>query len=197
MDSAIQIINGINWGQFKDLFLTLAAFLSPILALYGVKFTQTNQRMIEKSKLDTEQAKMDIQKKKSYNDFVTSERMKWIHKLREQFADFSAACNEYHLYIRFIKGPEIGLNNTDIEKIKKIQWMASYIQFSLNPNEEKDQLHKDVLKTIRNILDLMEYSHPDNDGYNENFTNHLFSFNEIAAKILKEEWETVKKEMNA
>lgn len=195
MDLLIQAINGINWEPIKNLLITIAAFLSPIFALYGVKVTQNNQRIIEESKLDTEQKKMVLQKKKSYNDFVTSERMKWIHKLREQFADFSAACNEYHLYIIFIKGQQTGLTEAEIEKIRKIQWMASYIQFSLNPNSEKDVLHKDILDIIRKIIDLMELSHPYNDGYNEIFTKNLIFFNETAAKILKTEWETVKTEM--
>jgi len=119
-----------------------------------------------------------LSKRTSFINTVTSERVKWIDKLRQ---NISAYCGLTHMwcYSRLEGKPEEG------EILKEIDKLRYLIRLQLNPN---DPLGKEIENLIAKMPDLTHETQRD---------ELKKAFNELVEKtqqLLKAEWEKVKAE---
>ena len=112
---------------------------------------------------------------------VTSERVKWIEKLRQSISTF---CGLAH-YWRFstVRGSE-----DERKKIEEIDKLRHLIVLQLNPHGTVDRA---IEKLVGEVVS-MSSGHPSvsDDEYRE----HLSQLTALTQELLKAEWEKVKEE---
>jgi hypothetical protein len=112
---------------------------------------------------------------------VTSERVKWIEKLRQSISTF---CGLAH-YWRFstVRG-----SDEERKKIEEIDKLRHLIALQLNP---LDAIEKEIQKLVGEIVSM-------SSGYrqvsDEDYRKHLETLTERTQQLLKAEWEKVKEE---
>ncbi len=112
---------------------------------------------------------------------VTSERIKWIGKLRESISTF---CGVAH-YWRFstVKG-----SDEEKQKIQEIDKLRHFIVLQLNPNGDVD---KEIQGLVGTIVSMSSgHLHVTDQDYRK----HLDQLTEESQQLLKAEWEKVKEE---
>jgi hypothetical protein len=112
---------------------------------------------------------------------VTSERVKWIEKLRQSISTF---CGLAH-YWRFsaIKGSE-----DERKKIEEIDKLRHLIVLQLNPRGPVD---KEIQKLVGEVVSMSSRHHAVSD---EDYRKHLDRLTAKTQELLKAEWDKVKQE---
>jgi hypothetical protein len=120
-------------------------------------------------------------KRTTFINTVTSERVKWIEKLRRSISTF---CGLAH-YWRFstVKG-----SDDEREKLEEIDKLRHLIALQLNPHGAID---KEIQKLVGDIVSMSSgYCQVSDDDYRR----HLETLTEKTQQLLKAEWEKVKEE---
>ena len=139
-------------------------------------------------------------KKKLYTDFITRERMKWLENIRNDFSNLYASINTIY-------------SKDDIwfESCINVYLYLSKMQLYFNPNTT-DELEKDIVdnlnkidKEFRGIANMYKVARKgrgisDQEAANVFFTaektiRELFIIHDNLRKILKKEWDNIKKEV--
>jgi hypothetical protein len=112
---------------------------------------------------------------------VTSERVKWIEKLRQSISTF---CGLAH-YWRFstTKGSE-----DERKKIEEIDKLRHLIVLQLNPRGAVD---KEIQKLVGEVVSMSSGHHVVSD---DEYRSHLDQLTAKTQELLKTEWEKVKDE---
>ena len=117
-----------------------------------------------------------IAKKQIINTGVTQFRQQWINSLRDTLSTFISLAEYTNVIENKIKIKEA---------FREITAAEFKIELLLNPLEED---HNKLIEKMRKIRDLI-YFFPDNDTLD----THIDELLEISKKILKREWNVVKK----
>ena len=117
-------------------------------------------------------------RKTSFINTVTNQRIKWIEELRQ---DIAAMCGLTHtwFYSR-LEGTE-----KEHDVLKEIGRLRHVIPLRLNPSGELDQRIQKLISEIPNLTDQSKQRELD---------AALQELVEVSQKMLKAEWEKVKKE---
>ena len=119
-----------------------------------------------------------LSKKTAFINTVTSERIKWMEKLRYNISEFCGLS-----YNWFMATPEEqGASQENIEKLDKLRHL---IRLQLNPNDEHD-------KKIENLIH--EIPHFTDKSKEKEFKEKINELIEQSQHLLKLEWERVKDE---
>jgi hypothetical protein len=120
-------------------------------------------------------------KRTSFINTVTSERVKWIEKLRQSISTF---CGLAH-YWRFSteKGSE-----DERKKIEEIDKLRHLIALQLNP---RGSIDKEIQRLVGEIVSM---SSGDRQVGKDEYRKHLETLTEKTQELLKVEWEKVKEE---
>lgn len=116
-------------------------------------------------------------KRTSFVNTVTSERVKWIGKVRENIAELCALCDQWML--------NLAAGRTDLQH--KIERLKNEIRLQLNPIDPHDQTITKLLTrlpTIQQSMTPQDYA---------KIQNELIS---ATQRMLKREWDKVKDEAN-
>jgi hypothetical protein len=115
-------------------------------------------------------------KRTTFINVVTSERVKWLGKLRTNVSILCALTNEYlHRY-----GTDV-----DAESLQKIERLKLEIRLQLNPNEEPDRRIRSLLQGWPNFQ---------NQGQVQTFEGTQEALLAATQQLLKKEWDKVKDE---
>lgn len=106
-------------------------------------------------------------------------RQAWINKLRELLAEFTSSAEHY-----YVAGYE---DRTDKE-YQRVTLLQAQIRLMLNPNEED---HQDLERLMQRMVTEIEKEKSDE------FPVLLIEVIDLSRKILKREWDRVKKPMLA
>lgn len=120
-----------------------------------------------------------MNKKTSFINTVTAERVKWLNKLRDNISSF---CGLTHHWV---------MSNIDDQKkqeiLQELDKLRYLIKLQLNPfNPKEKELYNKIAKKIDEIPDLT-----DKEDKFKNAFNELISESQV---VLKNEWEKVKDE---
>jgi hypothetical protein len=109
---------------------------------------------------------------------VTSERVKWIEKLRQDISAFSGLTHTWCF-------SELQGKPNDHEVLKEIDRLRHVIRLRLNPRGEHDQRIEALLKEIPNLTDASQ---------REELLTALENLTVTTQKLLSQEWIKVKRE---
>jgi len=117
-------------------------------------------------------------KKTTFINSVTSERVKWISKLRESISDYCGLTLHWAL-------TDISDQQEENELLKKVDVLRYNIRLQLNPDGDID---KEITELVDRIPDLT------GDEKVEELENAVKKLTEKTQILLKKEWEKVKEE---
>lgn len=115
-------------------------------------------------------------KRTTFINTVTSERVKWISKFREDLSNLCALCNQWLLH------PD---QQTRPEQLRKIEQAKNEIRLKLNPNDTDDKEIERLLARLPSWTQGISYE------------DYLILQNALvtaAQAMLKREWDKVKDE---
>ncbi len=161
----------INNAQFSTETLSL------IIALLAILFAPIIQLMISKRQI---KAQLEVSKRQINSSVLSKNRQEWINTLRDSISEFISA-------ITMIEDKNISTNeqlDSHTTKLERILYINTKINLLINANEEDHIL---LAEKLKRLLEL--YVKPDN---NEKITV-IDDTVELSQKILKREWERVKK----
>ena len=119
-----------------------------------------------------------LSRRTAFINTVTAERVKWIETLRKNISEFCGLSYTWHVSRLEDKPEELGV-------LKQIDMLRHLIRLQVNPEGTHD---KEIERLIAQIPELTHESKTDE------FKNEVNNLVEVSQKLLKEEWETVKKE---
>jgi hypothetical protein len=114
----------------------------------------------------------------SFINTVTSERIKWIDKLRHNISDFCGLTYTWSM-------SDLQNKPEELDYLRKIDNLRHLIRLQLNPTGELDQ------KIEQLIAEIPELTHPSKIDQLKEAINELI---ETTQKLLKEEWDKVRQE---
>lgn len=117
--------------------------------------------------------------KTKFVDTITSERIKWLEKLRMDISRFSGLSSFWVKSLRNVDTSE------SIEVLKEIDVLRVMIKLRLNPEGNYDKQIIELLDNIPLLTDKTDLTEVD---------NALDMLTKLSQKLLKEEWNRVKKE---
>lgn len=120
-----------------------------------------------------------INSKNKFIDTVTVERIKWLEKLRTDISKFSGLTSFWSKSLRGTDSQE------SHEVLKEIDTLKVMIKLRLNPNGKYDKQIIELLDKIPSLTDKTNLLELDKE---------LNQLTIISQKLLKEEWDRVKKE---
>lgn len=120
-----------------------------------------------------------ITTKTKFVDTITSERIKWLEKLRMDISRFSGLTSFWAKSLRNVESSE------SIEVLKEIDILRVMIKLRLNPDGIYDKQIIELLDTIPLLTDKTDLTE---------INNALDMLTNLSQKLLKEEWNRVKKE---
>lgn len=119
-----------------------------------------------------------ISKKTTFINTVTSERIKWMEKLRNNISEFCGLT-----YTWCMSGKEEC--EKDPQFLQKIDNLRHLIRLQLNPNDEQDQKIEKLIFEIPELTDISQ---------KKELKNKINELIESSQQLLKDEWERVKNE---
>lgn len=158
-DQALAVQQGKNM-EIKDAFYAIGILLTFILGVWNLRFNFLNS------------------KKARFINTVTSERVKWLEKLRQ---DLSSFCGLTYTW----SASQMEGKPQEHEMVREIDRLRHLIRLRLNPRGLHDQNIESLMKNI------IESTHPSKSAELKKYLDELTS---EAQKMLKEEWEKVKLE---
>ena len=147
----------------KEIILSLGVFFTFLLGLWNIIQNHRNG------------------KKTSFINTVTSERVAWMEKLRENISKF---CGLTHTWVM----SELYETEKEFEALKQIDELRYYIRLQLNSKPEA-VLDREIEDQLSKIIKLCT-PNPNQDKV----LNALNNLIETTQKLLKEEWDKVKDE---
>ena len=120
-----------------------------------------------------------IKTKMKFIDTITSERIKWLEKLRMDISRFSGLTSFWAKSLRNVESSE------SIEVQKEIDVLRVMIKLRLNPEGAYDKQIIELLDKIPLLTDKTDLTE---------INNALDILTTLSQKLLKEEWNRVKKE---
>ena len=111
----------------------------------------------------------------STNQITAQMRQAWINKLRELLAELTS--KSLHYYVA-------GFEDRSDEEYQRVKFLETHIQLMLNPNEDDHQRLEMLMRRMVNSLDRER-----NDEFRDLYPKVL----DLSRKILKREWDRVKK----
>ncbi|MDP8205815.1 MAG: hypothetical protein P9L92_04050 [Candidatus Electryonea clarkiae] len=114
----------------------------------------------------------------SFINTVTSERIKWIDKLRNNISDF---CGLTYTWVM----SELKEKPNELEYIVKIDNLRHLIRLQLNPDGALDQKIEELIAEIPTLT---------NSSQRKELRSAINTLIETTQKLLKEEWDKVKLE---
>ncbi|MDN3699248.1 hypothetical protein QWY97_18140 [Vibrio cortegadensis] len=151
--------------EIKDYFYAIGIVVTAIISIFNIVNNHKNS------------------KKTSFINTVTSERVKWLDKLRQNISDF---CGLTHTWTR--------MNKTDIPECTKIlgeiDKLRYLIRLQLNPKKEKgipnaDMIIENLISKIPELTDISK---------REELDSAMAELIVKSQELLKDEWEKVKLE---
>ena len=115
-------------------------------------------------------------KRSSFINTVTSERVKWITKVRENMSTLCALCDQWMLHKTQASAPDL---------LKQIEAKKNEIRLQLNPNDPED---KDIARLLDRLPSWTQSMTP--EAYRE-LQELLVGATQV---MLKREWDKVKDE---
>ncbi len=119
-----------------------------------------------------------INKRTTFINSVTAERIKWIHSLRESISTF---CGKTYYWVMTPDLPPDESQNI----IKQIDKLRMLIKLQLNPNGSHDS------EIIRLLDEIPLYTQPTNSETIKRLIQDMINTSQL---LLKEEWGKVKEE---
>jgi hypothetical protein len=144
--------------MMEDLLLQLGVIASFLLGLINLYF---NHR---------------IAKRTQFINTVTSERVKWIAKVRESISNLCSLCDQWMIHLTQASTPEL---QSEIERMK------NEIRLMLNPNDIEDQ---DIERLISRLPSWNTSMAP------EEYLKLQATLISATQVMLKREWDKVKDE---
>ena len=116
---------------------------------------------------------------------VSTLRQQWIDHLRDDISEFLSLINHYLLYT------DIPLETEDeLSRYRRLLYLEAKIQMMVNP-KEKD--HQKLIELIGLLITTIHRTKTEKQRMDE-ISSHHNSLITLSQKILKREWERVKKE---
>lgn len=144
----------------KDFFYSVGILLTFIIGVWNIVNNYRSSR------------------RTAFINTVTTERVKWIEKLRKNISQFCGLT--YTWSISKLEGTERG--NEFIEKIDKLRHV---IRLQLNPNGTLDKKIEELIAKIPNLTHELQ---------TEELKVELNNLVKTTQELLKEEWDKVKEE---
>lgn len=144
----------------KDVFLSLGVILSFLLGVWNIVNNYRTSR------------------RTTFINTVTSERVKWIEKLRENISTFCGLTYTWRMS-QVEDQPEAS------EFLRQLDKLRHLIRLQLNPGGTHDQAIEDLIARIPALTHATQ---------TEELKHALNELVEVSQKLLKEEWEKVKEE---
>lgn len=119
-----------------------------------------------------------VNRRSTFVNTVTSQRIKWIEQLRQDIASFSGLT--YHWCFSDVEGKP-----QEHEIIKELDRLRHVIRLRLNPDGIEDQRIEKLIEEIPRLTD------PTNQA---KLVDALEALTRATQKLLKDEWEKVKQE---
>ena len=117
----------------------------------------------------------------SNKQIIAPMRQAWIDKLRELLAEFMSSTLHYWV---------AGFEDRKDKEYQRVALLETHIQLMLNPNEAD---HQRLELLIRRMVGDLEK----NLGQKSEYPNLHSEMSDLSRKILKREWDRVKKPMSA
>jgi len=148
------------------------SILLPIttMLIVVVGFLITRKQLKSTQKLALENIRIEV---------LSKNRQDWINTLRDELSNYIGKLNEYRYLNKLDDIEELTIK--DVLIIKEVTTIVTKIELLLNPTEKT---HQDLIKLIKNMNKNIQ---------TENEILSREKFIEYSQKILKEEWERVKK----
>jgi hypothetical protein len=167
MDSVIILQDSLkNTSQVINNAQFSTETLSLVIALLAILFAPIIQLIISKRQINS--------------SVLSKNRQEWINTLRDSISEFISA-------ITMIDDKKISTNeqfDSHTTKLERILYINTKINLLINPNEEDHIL---LAEKLKRLLEL--YVKPDNNEKIKVIDDTV----ELSQKILKREWERVKK----
>lgn len=119
-----------------------------------------------------------VSKKTAFINTVTSERVKWIDKVRQNISSFCGLSHHWALTQDITQGKRQEI----LEQLDKLRWE---IKLQLNP---KEPIYSAIAEQIDKIPDLSSFEKQ------EELKKAITELIKISQALLKDEWEKVKEE---
>lgn len=117
-------------------------------------------------------------RKSNFINTVTNQRIKWIEKLRQEMAAFLGLTHTWCM-------SDIEGKPEETEILKELDKLRHLIQLRLNPDATLDRKISSLIKKIPELT---------HESRKKERITSMEKLTELAQKLLKEEWEKVKRE---
>jgi len=144
----------------KDLFFSFGIILTFILGVWNILYSYRASR------------------RTAFINTVTSERVKWLEKLRQNISTFCGLTYTWSF-------SELEGKPGDIEVLKEVDKLRHLIRLQLNPEGIYDREIEELIAQIPTQTHKI---------HEEKLKDSLNSLVEVSQKLLKEEWDKVKEE---
>jgi hypothetical protein len=146
--------------ELKDLGLTAGVVVTFVLGVWNLV------------------ANLRANKRTTFINTVTSQRIKWIEQLRQDISAFAGLT--YHWSHSDLEG-----KSNEAEVVKEIDRLRHVIRLRLNPSGEQDK----IIEAL--IAEIPHYTDPSRQ---KELVDALERLTRATQALLKEEWEKVKQE---
>jgi hypothetical protein len=126
-----------------------------------------------------------IARRQIYATIVSSSRHNWINTLRDTISEFLSSCSRVVIFYPLEKGER----NLSV-LLERVSLLKHKVALLLNPNET---LHRELLRAVYELNGITMENAGTNQSKSSDFGNVNRKLTESAQKVLKSEWEIVKK----
>lgn len=151
-------LDGINNTDMKDILLQAGVVVTLVLGLVNLYFN------------------LRAAKRASFINTVTSERVKWIAKVRQNVSELCALCDQWVLHPNHQPMPDV---------LRQIEQMKGELRLQLNPKDPED---RDIERLLARLPSWTQSMSP------ENYRALQATLVIATQAMLKREWDKVKDE---
>ncbi|MCX8574464.1 MULTISPECIES: hypothetical protein [unclassified Gilliamella] len=135
-------------------------------------------------------------------EVLSKNRQEWINDLRKQVSEFTSISTKMPvdiIYKKITTTYNINDKNEIIEKISRLAIIRDYLILLLNPDEKDSQNINTSIQNIMSIIndlnnkDKQELSETILQEFNKEILHKIEELTKNTQKVLKTEWERVKK----